>query len=70
MDATTLDQTPDAIVQRIDAIIIELEALRETITRAQVKHPTEDLAQELFGVLGQGSWDEYGLDLDWQRFGS
>ena len=70
MDASTLDQTPDAIVQRIDAIIRELEALRETITRTQDKRPTEHLAQELFGALGQGTWDEYDLDSDWQRFGS
>ena len=33
-----------------------------------VKDMAINLAAELFGSLGWGSWDEYDPDLDWKRF--
>ena len=59
--------TPEAVVTRIDAIIQELQALRELVAR-EVSSPTDDLTEQLFGALGQGTWDEYDPDLDWIRF--
>lgn len=67
----TLDlqnQSPEAILERIDAIIAELEALRQAVAATRNPSPTANLASKLFGALGQGSWAEYDLELDWQRF--
>lgn len=61
-------QSAETILQRIDAIIRELEALRQVVVAAKITPPAENLAQQLFGALGQGSWAEYDLNLDWQRF--
>jgi hypothetical protein len=63
----TTTQTPNMVLARIDAIIHELYELRSLVVRERPL-PVPDLAYELFGVLGQGAWDEYDLDLDWQRF--
>lgn len=50
-------------------IIRELVELRENVARMQpAPDDKEDLAEQLYGALGQGSWDEYDPDLDWQRF--
>jgi hypothetical protein len=68
MEVQTFNQSPEIILQRIDAIIHELQALRQVVARAQVDSPGDDLAQQLYGVLGQGDWSEYDKDLDWQRF--
>lgn len=57
-----------AVVDRVDAIIHELETLRRMLTAAPSAQPPEQIAQKLFGVLGQGNWTEYDLGLDWQRF--
>jgi hypothetical protein len=62
------DSSPEAILQHLEAIIHELETLRQAILAAQVKPDSDNLAQKLFGVLGQGTWAEYDLDLDWHRF--
>ena len=64
----TLDHSPETILRRIDAIIRELEELRGMVLRSQVEPANDNLAQQLYGILGQGNWDEYDLDLDWQRF--
>jgi hypothetical protein len=68
MEAQPLNQSPAEILQRIDAIMRELEELRRAIIRSRASLPPDDLAQQLYGVLGQGSWSEYDMDLDWQRF--
>jgi hypothetical protein len=53
------------IIQRIDAIIAELQALRQHIQKIQPDAaPATNLVEELAGALGQGSWDEYALELD------
>jgi hypothetical protein len=57
------NQSAETILRRIDAIIRELEDLRQAVVAAQVSSPTADLAQKLFGALGQGSWAEYDPDL-------
>ncbi|MBI1880037.1 MAG: hypothetical protein HYR94_17770 [Chloroflexi bacterium] len=57
------NSSPEAILRRIDAIIQELEGLRQIILTAQTEPPRENLAQKLFGVLGQGKWEEYDFKL-------
>ncbi len=63
MSPHTID--PQQVIERIDAAIRELEALRRQFT-APTAMP--DLAEKLFGALGQGTWDEYDSHLDWARF--
>jgi hypothetical protein len=70
MDGTrVLQEPPEQILDRIDAIIQELQALRQVVL-AQTHPAEEDLATQLYGALGQGSWEEYDAQLDWQRFRS
>jgi hypothetical protein len=69
MDIQTVDLLAETISRRIDAIIHELEELRQMVVRTPVGPPTDNLAQQLYGALGQGGEDEYDPDLDWQRFG-
>ena len=64
------DQPQEALLQRIDAIARELEMLRQSILHPRADQSNGDLAQQLYGALGQGTWDEYDQDLDWQRFGA
>ena len=59
----------EALLARIDAIIRELENLRRLVVQRS-SAPAPHLAERLFGALGQGTWDEYDLDIDWLRFGS
>jgi hypothetical protein len=70
MTIQTRDQSPEAILQRIDAIMRELGELRQMVLHIQSQPTTGDLAQQLYGVLGHGSWEEYDMQLDWQRFGA
>lgn len=64
-----MESTAETLLERIDAIAHELEELRQAVL-AQIRQPDRNVADQLYGVLGQGSWDEYGLNLDWQRFSS
>jgi hypothetical protein len=68
MDHTeTVQQPTERILERIDAIIQELQELRqEVLTRDRTTE--ENLAAKLYGAWGKGSWDEYDRHLDWQRF--
>ncbi len=60
---------PHQVIMRIDAIIRELEALRQQVTMlTPATSETSGLTKELYGSLGHGSWEEYDLDLDWVRF--
>lgn len=58
----------EQVIARINAIIQELEALRQ-----QLVAPTPralNFTEALFGSLGHGAWEEYDLHLDWARFGA
>jgi hypothetical protein len=68
MNLQEQNQSSEMILRRIDAIIRELELLRTLVIASETQQPAEDLTQKLFGVLGRGNWEEYDLNLDWQRF--
>jgi hypothetical protein len=62
-----VQQSTVRILERIDAIIQELQELRqEVLTRD--RHSEQNLAAQLYGAWGKGTWDEYDPHLDWQRF--
>ena len=50
--------SPERILRRIDAIIQELQALRQVVLE-QKRSSEPGLAAQLYGALGQGTWDEY-----------
>ncbi|MBN2001832.1 MAG: hypothetical protein JXA21_00635 [Anaerolineae bacterium] len=60
--------TPEALLQRIDAIMRELQEMRRLLM-SQSRQIDEDLVEQLWGSLGQGTWDEYHDDLDREYFG-
>ena len=57
----------DIILKRIDAIVIELQELRQVVLISQ-QSPDQDLATELYGSWGHGTWEECEPGIDWQRF--
>lgn len=57
------------VVERIDAMIRELEIMRRQLTDLPKAETSSGLTDELFGALGHGTWAEYDLNLDWARFG-
>lgn len=72
MGAQPTVQIPaDVLLQRIDAMMRELLGLRQLVA-AQVAlqaHPREpNLVAQLVGCLGQGSWEEYQDDIEWEQF--
>ncbi|GAB4542805.1 MAG: hypothetical protein Kow0063_35280 [Anaerolineae bacterium] len=54
-------RSPEAILERIEAIMRELAELRQMVLRIQPEPAAGDLAQQLYGALGHGSWEEYDL---------
>ncbi len=62
-----LQTSPEALLQRIDAMMRELQEMRRLLL-SQAKQPQEDLVKQLWGMLGEGDWDEYADDFDWERF--
>jgi hypothetical protein len=64
-----MEPTTATLLEKIDIIAHELEALRQAVWM-QVRPQDRNLANRLYGALGQGSWDEYDPNLDWQRFSS
>lgn len=59
----------DHLIRRIDAMMVELAALRDELQTIVAHEPTgEVLADALYGVLGHGSDHEYELVDDWERF--
>jgi hypothetical protein len=69
MTLHTHDQSSTVILERIDAIITELQILRRQLSKEQFTGPSSvDLVERLAGSLGQGTWDEYDLFLEWERF--
>jgi hypothetical protein len=69
MTLQTHEQSSTIMLQRIDAIIAELQLLRRQLN-AERAAPAQkvDLVEKLAGSLGQGTWDEYDLLLDWEQF--
>ena len=65
--AQKVPESPDLILKRIDTITQELQELRRVVL-VQERSAEGNLAEQLYGALGQGTWDEYDPDLDWQRF--
>jgi len=55
------------MLARIESAIHELETLRRQLLVPAIT--AGNLAEQLFGALGHGSWEEYDLNLDWARFG-
>ena len=64
-----MEYPTEVLLERIEIIAHELEKLRQAVLM-QTRLADRNLADQLYGALGQGSWDEYDLDLDWQRFSS
>jgi hypothetical protein len=62
-DGQAVHTTPETIVKRIDAILLELQELRRAIL-VQSQPRNANLAEQLYGALGQGSWNEYDSDFD------
>lgn len=62
-----MNTTPEIIVKKIDAILSELQDLRRAVLEQSRRH-NGNLTEQLYAALGQGSWEEYDHDLDWQRF--
>ncbi len=69
MSIEMISPSPETVLRRIDMIIAELQGLRQAVQVMSTQQQS-GLTQQLYGALGQGSWDEYDLDLDssWQRF--
>ena len=69
---TTVEQSPAAILNRIDIILNELLTLRQGIQSMVQQEQPEDFVQELAGSLGPASPDELEyfntFDTTWQRF--
>lgn len=63
---TTLDTRQ--VVERIDAMMRELEIIRRQLTEFPKVAVATGLTQELFGAAGKGTRDEYDMNLDWKRF--
>jgi hypothetical protein len=69
MDIPTKDLSPATIARRIDAIIAELQALKQQMQAAQPSPtPPPNLVEELAGALGNGHWAEYDQSVEWERF--
>ncbi len=61
------------LLERIDAIMHELQELRRVVEPAlqdSTVDRDEELVDLLWGSLGQGSWDELNsnIDISWYRF--
>jgi hypothetical protein len=56
------------VVERIDAMMRELEIMRRQLTELPKAAVATGLTQELFGAAGRGTRDEYDMNLDWKRF--
>lgn len=59
--------SPESLLQRIDAMMRELQEMRRLLLN-QAQQPEEGLVEQLWGALGEGNWDEYQENLDAERF--
>lgn len=70
MDVQTNDQSLATIARRIDAIIAELQSLKQQVQIIQPpSQPPDNLVEEMAGALGNGRWAEYDEWRDRERFG-
>lgn len=60
--------THQEVIERIDAIMLELATLRHLVAQQRGRPNNLALSAKLFGSLGQGSWEEWEPQIDWQRF--
>lgn len=67
---TSKPKTPDLrdLLLRIDEMIRELQSMRQQLAVSAKSSQRSGLTRQLFGVLGHGTWDEYDMDLHWNRF--
>lgn len=67
------NQTPDVILDRIDAILNDLLTLRQDVQSMVREQASTNIIKELAGSLGPAPSDEFeyfnSLDMSWQRFG-
>jgi hypothetical protein len=72
MDAQlTVEVSSEVLIQRIDAIMRELQELRRLVSsQPRLQETPADIVSQLAGCLGQGSWDEYEDDIELERFAS
>ncbi len=57
------------MLNQIDTLILELQMMRRQLTQGlPLVSSDAGLTNRLFGAAGHGTWDEYDLNLDWQRF--
>ena len=86
MTVQPLERSPESILKRIDTILGELLTLRQEVQSLTQKEQrlarlsgqqkikntpqAQDIVDELYGSLGQGSWDEVEFDINtkWERF--
>jgi hypothetical protein len=69
MDIQTNEQSLATIARRIDAIIAELQALKQQVQIIQPPpQPPDNLVEEMAGALGDGQWVEHDELLDWERY--
>ena len=54
---TSVTKTSEVMLERIDAMMRELQALREAVLSLQ-EEPPGQITKQLFGSLGQGTPDE------------
>jgi hypothetical protein len=68
----TNEHSPQAILQRLDAVLTELLALRKTVQEMAKAEQNEDMVATLAGSLGPAQADELDyfnqFDVTWQRF--
>ena len=74
VDGRDMETTAEAILERIDTISHELQELPvpdpgTLVAVSQARPPDENPAEQLFGALGHGSWDEYDqrIEMDYNR---
>ncbi len=56
------------MLKQIDRMIHELQIMRTQLTQVLPLASEAGLTDRLFGAAGHGTYDEYDLNLDWQRF--
>lgn len=72
MAIQTPDNSPRAILQRLDVVLHELLTLRQVVQTMVQEEPKEDIVSALAGSLGPSSSGEAEyfntFDVTWQRF--